>query len=64
MDVVLVHEQTVSKYVEVNTIGYGAELTDADSVAKPDTDPEEEAELVADAKEELDEDEHAVEYSN
>lgn len=54
----MVHEQTVSKYVEVNTIGYGAELADADAVAGavPDAEPD----PVADADAELDEDEHAV----
>lgn len=55
-EVVFVQEQTVSKYVDVNTIGYGAELADADPDAVAEAEP------VADAEERVDDaDEHAVE---
>ena len=50
---VLVHEQTVSKYVDVYTIGYGAEVPVTEPVADPVAEPD--AAEVFDADAELDE---------
>ena len=52
---VFVHEQTLSKYVDVYTIGYGAELPDADADADPVA--EADAAKVFDADDELEEEE-------